>query len=226
MNQNTYRIFKAVLISLVGCGFGIYNVVHRNSLDYQVHPAASLFGSIIPGIVFGFASYWWDGWRAKRKEGQLNQSQNSNPPARVIVANAGDDKFYDEVARELQEKQLVAGLWTKAYAEMGGDEAKARALYIKYRVANLKEEQRNAHFKLQSEEEERKKGDKGNRATMKSKLITICKKCGYTGSMKPSPFHYAGEHSLFGTACKCPKCSHRFDWYYIHSKDSEKAPIT
>lgn len=50
-----------------------------------------------------------------------------------------DNAFYDEVARELQEKSMIAGLWTKAYAEMEGDDAKARALYIKYRVAQLAE---------------------------------------------------------------------------------------
>lgn len=48
-------------------------------------------------------------------------------------------KYYEEVAREMQEKPLSAGLWTKAYAEMEGDDAKARALYIKYRVAQLAE---------------------------------------------------------------------------------------
>jgi flagellar basal body-associated protein FliL len=59
-----------------------------------------------------------------------------------ISSNAGDDKFYEEVARELQDKPMVPGLWTKAFAEMGGDDAKARALYIKYRVAQLAEASR------------------------------------------------------------------------------------
>ena len=56
-----------------------------------------------------------------------------------VSSNAGDDKFYEEVARELQEKSMLPGLWTKAYAEMEGDEAKTRALYIKYRVAQMAE---------------------------------------------------------------------------------------
>ena len=56
-----------------------------------------------------------------------------------ISSNASDEKFYEEVARELQEQPMVPGLWTKAFAEMGGDDAKARALYIKYRVAQLAE---------------------------------------------------------------------------------------
>ena len=59
-----------------------------------------------------------------------------------ISSNAGDEKLYEEVARELQEKPMVPGLWTKAFAEMGGDDAKARALYIKYRVAQLAEARR------------------------------------------------------------------------------------
>lgn len=54
-----------------------------------------------------------------------------------ISSNGGDEKFYEEVARELQEMPMVTGLWTRAFAEMGGDDAKARALYIKYRVAQL-----------------------------------------------------------------------------------------
>ena len=63
-----------------------------------------------------------------------------------ISSNSGDEKFYEEVARELQEKPMVPGLWTKAFAEMGGDDAKARALYIKYRVAQLAEEERVANL--------------------------------------------------------------------------------
>jgi len=77
------------------------------------------------------------GWLARRKERKLKQAEG--------------DKFYDEVARELQEKKLVAGLWTRAYAEMGGDDAKARALYIKYRAAQLAEASRQRHGDQQSE---------------------------------------------------------------------------
>jgi hypothetical protein len=137
MKQNTLRIINSCVVASVACGIGIYNTLHRSSsnsvddqlnINYQAHPVASLAGSIIPGIVAGFAFYWLSSWRAKRKQEKLKQ--------------VGGDKFYDEVARELQEKPLVAGLWTKAFAEMGGDDAKARALYIKYRVAQLAEASR------------------------------------------------------------------------------------
>lgn len=56
-----------------------------------------------------------------------------------------DDAFYDEVARELQAKQMIPGLWTKAYAEAGGEVEKARALYIRLRVEQLSEA-RNAEL--------------------------------------------------------------------------------
>ncbi len=70
MKQNTYRVTKSILIAIVAGGCGIYSTVHRNSVDYQVHPAASLLGSVVPGIVFGIASYGWDIWRARSRESE------------------------------------------------------------------------------------------------------------------------------------------------------------
>jgi hypothetical protein len=147
MTQNTHRILNSCGLVIAASGVNIYCTVQRNSIDYQAHPVASIIGSIIPGIIAGFAYYWWVGWRARRKERKLMQ--------------AGGDKFYDEVARELQEKTLVAGLWTKAYAEMGGDDAKARALYIKYRVSQLAEA---SHQRLEEERLERQRQEDQQRA--------------------------------------------------------------
>jgi hypothetical protein len=50
-----------------------------------------------------------------------------------------NDTFYDEVARELQAKAMVPGVWTRAFAEADGQIERARALYIKYRVAQMAE---------------------------------------------------------------------------------------
>ena len=44
---------------------------------------------------------------------------------------------YDIVAEELQRKSIIPGLWTHVYSEAGGDESRARALYIQYRVTQL-----------------------------------------------------------------------------------------
>jgi len=51
-----------------------------------------------------------------------------------------DQKFYDMVADELRAKMIADGVWVRSVAESRGDEAKARAIYIGYRVNQLKAE--------------------------------------------------------------------------------------
>jgi hypothetical protein len=174
MKQNTLRILNSCGVAIVVCGIGIYNIIHRNShpesinnsidyqlnIDYQAHPVASFIGSIIPGIIAGFAFYWLSGWRARRKQEKLKR--------------VGGDKFYDEVARELQEKPLLTGLWTKAFAEMGGDDAKTRALYIKFRVAQLTEA---SHQQLEEDRRAKKWSDE-----QKQSAIEAAKRQGRTSS--------------------------------------------
>ena len=56
------------------------------------------------------------------------------------ISSTKNNALYDEVAEELQANTMVTGLWTKAFAEAGGQMDRARALYIKYRVAQLAHE--------------------------------------------------------------------------------------
>lgn len=53
--------------------------------------------------------------------------------------------LYDLVGQELAKGFQKSGLLARAIAESDGDEGKARALYIKYRVAELEEELRYQH---------------------------------------------------------------------------------
>lgn len=48
-----------------------------------------------------------------------------------------DDVLYEEVAKEIQSKAMVPGLWARAFAEAQGSLDHARALYIRYRVSQL-----------------------------------------------------------------------------------------
>lgn len=48
-----------------------------------------------------------------------------------------DAEFYAAVAAEIERKHIVPALWTRAYAEADGDEPRARARYIRYRVAEM-----------------------------------------------------------------------------------------
>jgi hypothetical protein len=117
MKQNTLRIINSCGVTIAICVVGIYNTVHRgsdNSIDYQLninyqaHPVASLIGSIIPGIVVGFAFYWLSSWRARRKQKKL--SYNPKEVAHLAVDNI-DEQYTDKInnflrdasARDIQE---------------------------------------------------------------------------------------------------------------------------
>jgi predicted RNA-binding Zn-ribbon protein involved in translation (DUF1610 family) len=55
-----------------------------------------------------------------------------------------DDALYDEVAKEMRENRMIPGVWTRAFAEADGDENRAKAIYIKLRVAHLSDRESGA----------------------------------------------------------------------------------
>jgi hypothetical protein len=50
-------------------------------------------------------------------------------------------RFYDIVAEEVAQKNLKPGLWARALAESGADDARAQAYYIRLRVAEMRQEE-------------------------------------------------------------------------------------
>lgn len=50
---------------------------------------------------------------------------------------ACEDRLYVQIAEELEANSLDKGLWTKVYAQAGGDDRQTRALYIKARFDRL-----------------------------------------------------------------------------------------
>lgn len=124
MNQSL-RILTAALVTFVVGSYLVYDTIQQNSPAYQSHPAVAVitafWGASLSGLIYYFGSGWL--MRRKKKKG-----------------NPGDSKFYDQVASELQNKTLIPGLWTRAFAEANGDDAKARALYIRFRVQQLHDE--------------------------------------------------------------------------------------
>jgi hypothetical protein len=62
--------------------------------------------------------------------------------------------YYKQVEQEIGEGKYQEGMRTRAIAEAGGDENKARALYIKFRVGSLKREATNLIRKGKEEEEQ------------------------------------------------------------------------
>jgi hypothetical protein len=55
----------------------------------------------------------------------------------VVPPNEAEEFLYEVAAQELQEGEERPGLMAKAFAEVEGDESKARALYLKMRVVQL-----------------------------------------------------------------------------------------
>ena len=79
-----------------------------------------------------------------------------------------DQDYFDIVAGELQDRQVKPGLWTRAIAESGQDDGRARAAYIKLRIRELKEEdeqQRKASEAASKNIEKLNKPQKARRAS-------------------------------------------------------------
>lgn len=53
-----------------------------------------------------------------------------------------DERLYAQVVWELHHQGPIPGLWAKAYAEANGNEAQAKALYLRYRVEQLAQAER------------------------------------------------------------------------------------
>jgi hypothetical protein len=49
-----------------------------------------------------------------------------------------EQSYYDAVASEIQRQQLNPGLWARALAEADGSDERARSLYIRFRVEELR----------------------------------------------------------------------------------------
>jgi hypothetical protein len=73
--------------------------------------------------------------------------------------NPRNQAFYDMVAEELKTQKLDQGMWVRAFSDAGGNENQAKALYIKYRVAQL-ESTVNDILKTVKKEESRLKKEK------------------------------------------------------------------
>ena len=123
--SQSLRILIACLTTFVVGSYCVYDTVQQNSVAYQSHPAVAVLTAFWGASLSGLIVYYGSRWFFKKK---------------ARPADSRDSKFYEQVARELQDGPPIPGLWTQAFAETSGDEAKARALYIQYRVQQLRSE--------------------------------------------------------------------------------------
>ena len=68
-----------------------------------------------------------------------------------------DEHIYEQVAKEFSTDTIHQGLWLKVQTEMGGNEAKTKALYTKIRVSQIKKAEQE---RIEQEEEEKKEQER------------------------------------------------------------------
>lgn len=75
-----------------------------------------------------------------RQELAISPPPSPSRSASALLASHSDDALFEQVALELDSGQMAKALWTRAFAEADGDENRARAIYIRLRIARLQEE--------------------------------------------------------------------------------------
>lgn len=63
-----------------------------------------------------------------------------NNPSEKSAERLVEEQIYAQVVDELSKGQRRDGLWAKALSDSDGDETRAKALYIKYRVQSIVDE--------------------------------------------------------------------------------------
>ena len=76
----------------------------------------------------------------RRRTAAVEAALRAPPPvAAAPEFSAADQHYYDQVAAELARQDLQPGLWARALAEAGANDARAQAFYIRLRVAQLRQ---------------------------------------------------------------------------------------
>ena len=66
------------------------------------------------------------------------QERTAPSAATTSRDSATEDKFFEQALMEIESDQTIKAIWARAFADAEGDEAKTKALYIRFRVENLK----------------------------------------------------------------------------------------
>jgi len=75
----------------------------------------------------------------------------------VSLMSRAEEEIYEGVALEIASKHMRPGVFAKAFSEAEGDESKAIAIYIEYRVAQIRQELLDEEVRLSREAEKVKR---------------------------------------------------------------------
>lgn len=148
--------------------------------------------------------------------------------SRMHPMNEHEKSFYTQAAQEVVTKRYETALMAKAYSDAEGDENKTSALYIRYRVVELREQHARSQV-LASEREKQEQAAAADKLKRDSEISeaqrcreerdkevrydgsqTVCPKCRFAGRMRK--VFWAATYVV-----SCPICSNRFQWYYVSS---------
>jgi len=109
----------------------------------------------------------------------------SSAKAKLAASKLAEEQLYAQAAEEVASGQIRQGLWAKAIAETGGDEAAAKAHYLKLRVEIMKAEAEVTDFAVNeaakaSEQRERQASAKA-KAELQKKIEEVERSQSWTG---------------------------------------------
>lgn len=89
----------------------------------------------------------------------IHLTSSSGTSANYSVSKE-EEEIYEQVAQELASNVRKEGLWMKAVENTGGDEAKTKALYIKYRSQSIMTEREEERVRLRAEVKRKEEEEK------------------------------------------------------------------
>ena len=94
----------------------------------------------------------------------------SSAKAKLAASKLAEEQLYAQAAEEVASGQIRQGLWAKAIAETGGDEAAAKAHYLKLRVEIMKAEAEVTDFAMNEAAKASEQREKQAAAEAKAEL--------------------------------------------------------
>lgn len=156
---NTPALFNGNLINtapIFFCSLISYWVLRKTLSNKNVHELSEidkLFRIVFPeaNMQSGTPEVKQEKQAATPAFNQTNQSARpeDKQASQPTTPPVNEDLLYHHAFKELEDDKKFIPTWSRAFAEAVGDEQKAKAIYIKYRVADLKllwEEKRAAEL--------------------------------------------------------------------------------
>lgn len=140
-------------------------------------------------VLLVLAIPFWVCWRWFLRDWVNSLSITQSLKGKFFAHQISDEVYYAQAAQEVKNSIISEGLWAKAWSDANGEDIKAQALYIKYRVEDLR---RQAAGKFSEYAKESVVDD--------ARIIIQCEYC--SANLRVA----AGKH----IDVHCPKCGRSF----------------